>query len=490
MLSLPLLIALLALAPLDPPATGGSTTPPDAPSQAPTAPAPTPPNPGAGTSDKGDQAIATESKQRRLWIVLDFYKEFGGTIVREDDANIVLRTPEGAERSVDRNSIVFMTQLLEDPAGTPVIARLRDGRTLKGELVRDDFDVAVVSISGVQTRILRANLWKLELEVPFDRRLAQLREKLQPGTPAQRIVIARWCMNEGRPDIAIDELRAVQRIEDSEEVQVLLKQALLKDELRRGSPTDRPGKRPTVKQKGSPKAATDADGESALAITDDDVNRIRVMEVNFARPPRMDAAHDLWKRIAQAYGTNEAVPAEGPARQAMAKWKASQLLQLLFTLKARDLYNEVRVNEDPEHLDLFRRKVHDAWLIPNCATSQCHGSGAAGLRLIETKGRSPRAAYTNLLTLLSAKTTDGHLLVDFDQPAQSPLLDMARPRDKATRPHPDVPGWKASLTDSRGDLPAAAEAWIRGMHRPKPDYGVKIPQPPPPVQAPENGGER
>mgnify|MGYP007004070555 CR=1 FL=1 len=124
------------------------------------------------------------------------------------------------------------------------------------------------------------------------------------------------------------------------------------------------------------------------------------------------------------------------------------------------------------------------------AGSKSHGGGAGNLRLIEAKGRSPRAAYTNLLTLLAAKTTDGHLLVDFDQPAQSPLLDMARPRDKATRPHPDVPGWKPSLTDSRGDLPAAAEAWIRGMHRPKPDYGVKIPQPPPPVQAPENGGER
>lgn len=213
MLSIPLLIALLALAPLDPPASGGDAPPANAPTQA---PASTPPNTGAGTSDKGDQAIATDSKQRRLWIVLDFYKEFGGTIVREDDATIVLRTPDGPERTVDRNSIVFMTQLLEDPAGTPVIARLRDGRTLKGELVRDDFDVAVVSISGVQTRILRANLWKLELEVPFERRLALLREKLQPGTPAQRIVIARWCMNEGRPDIAIDELRAVQRLEDSE----------------------------------------------------------------------------------------------------------------------------------------------------------------------------------------------------------------------------------------------------------------------------------
>ena len=121
-----MLIALLALAPLDPPATGGSTTPPDAPSQAPTAPAPTPPNPGAGTSDKGDQAIATESKQRRLWIVLDFYKEFGGTIVREDDATIVLRTPEGAERSVDRNSIVFMTQLLFGQASVGFQLHRRD----------------------------------------------------------------------------------------------------------------------------------------------------------------------------------------------------------------------------------------------------------------------------------------------------------------------------------------------------------------------------
>lgn len=485
---LPILL-LLALAPMDPPPGGTAPAPGQAPTQTPGVP-PTPPAaaPSAGTSDKGDQAVATESRPRRLWIVLDFYKELGGTIIREDDATILLRTPEGGERSVDRNSIVFMTQLLEDPAGTAVVARLRDGRTLKGELVRDDFDVAVVTVAGVQTRIPRGNLWKVELEVPFERRLATLREKLQPGTPAQRIVIARWCMNEGRPDIAVEELRAVQREEDSEEVQVLLKQALLKEELRRGGTGGTPERRPMPP--GDRRVATPAAARTDALITDEDVNRIRVMEVNFARTPAMDAPMDLWKRIVQAHGAHPAVPPEGPARQAMAKWSAPQLLQLLFTLKARDLYGEIHVTEDPEHLDLYRRKVHDAWLIPNCATSECHGGGSGGLRLVQAKGRSPRAAYTNLLALLTATTADGKALVDFDQPDQSPLLDMARPRGKANRSHPDVPGWKATLTDGRGDLAASAEAWIRGMHRPKPDYGVQIPQPPAPAQAPENGGER
>jgi len=475
-----MLLALTAVG--DPPPNVGGVTPP------PTAP----PAADAGTSDKSDApATVANSQPRRLWIVLDFYKEFGGTIVREDDATIVLRTPEGNQRTVDRNSIVAATQLLDDPVGTPVTVLFRDGRTMKGELVRDDFDVAVVTLAGVQTRIPRSTMLRLELQVSFDHRLAAIREKLQPGTAAQRLVIARWALNEGRPDIAIEELRAAQRLEDSEELQALLKQAMLKEDLRRGSPGTKKTK-PSTGTPGKAKSNDDA-RESApqLLISDDDVNRIRVMEVNFTRPPRMSASQDLWKQVQEKYADNPALPADPAARRAMQTWTASQMLQLLFTLKARDLYGEIRVSEDPEQLDLYRRKVHDAWIMPNCATSQCHGaSGVGGLHLVTSHGRSPRAAYTNLITLLGAKTADGIALIDFDAPALSPLLDMARPRDQAKRPHPDVPGWKPTLSNSRGDLPSVAEAWIRGMHRPRSDYGVKVPQPAAPLEAPEHGGER
>ncbi|MFN6398678.1 MAG: hypothetical protein ACK449_02055, partial [Planctomycetota bacterium] len=60
---------------------------------------------------------AAAAPPRRLWVILDYYKEFGGTVVREDEASITLKTPTGEERTVDRNSIVSAIPLLDDPEG-------------------------------------------------------------------------------------------------------------------------------------------------------------------------------------------------------------------------------------------------------------------------------------------------------------------------------------------------------------------------------------
>jgi hypothetical protein len=226
-------------------------------------------------------------------------------------------------------------------------------------------------------------------------------------------------------------------------------------------------------------------------LRESDVNLIRVMEVDLTRPPRMEASPDLATELVNRFGPEGKLPVDGDTAQKLAGWPAPRLLTLLFQLKARDLYGRIRVAEDPEHLRVYRKQVHDAWLVPNCATSRCHGGDQAGsLRLVREQPRDARTSYTNLVHLLRHRTAAGESLLDFDNPSASPLLDMGRPRESARRPHPAVSGWKPSVRGGRGEPETSVVAWLRGMHRPRPDYPVTIEAPAAPVAAPVGTDER
>ncbi|NBP52102.1 MAG: hypothetical protein EBU70_13180, partial [Actinobacteria bacterium] len=391
--------------------------------------------PEASSSAETTAPVATPPPQR-LWVVLDYYKEFGGTVIREDDASITLRTPDGEERRVDRNSIVSAVPLLDEPEGSRVIVRLRDGRELKGELVSDGFDSVITRIEGVRTSMPRGEVLSVVMEVPFEERLARFRARIPADAWDVRLELVRWLLSERRPDIALEELKEIRKNADSDDAARLMARAEAERDLMlaaaraKGAAVGRGGPDP-------------ARPELVRRLTDADVNLIRVMEIDLANPPRMHHPSDLPQRVQEAYATNDRMPPAGPERAAMATWGTPRLLELLFAMKARDLYGAVRVDEDPEHLRVYRKRVHDGWLIPNCATSRCHGGIRSGaFMLASVEPRDARTAYTNLLVLLGYRTAEGRPLVDFDDPAKSMLLSMGRPRNEATVPHPPVAGWE------------------------------------------------
>jgi hypothetical protein len=442
------------------------------------------PPPPATATEPSTPATTTPAPPRRVWVVLDFYKEFGGTVVREDAESLVLRTRDGSERTLDRNSVVNAIPLLDDPEGTAVMVNYRDGRQVKAELVEDTFDAATVRIAGVRTVIPRSEVWALSLQVPFERQLEVLRNAI-PGTAwTQRIELARWAMREGHPEVALEELREIVKHQDSDEVRKLLRLAEIDVRTREARRT-RPqgGESPR-------RSRTRAEQPDHPRLSEDQVNMIRVLEVDMRRPPRIQSLPTLPQRIMQAYGESGRLPASAASMSQLESMGPVQLLALLFDLKARELYGEIRVMEDPEHLSLYRKKVHDAWLIPNCATSRCHGGDQAGsFRLIREEPRDARTAYSNLLLLLSHRRPNGDALLNFDDPAASGLLDLGRPVAQARHPHPQVPGWRPTVVDPRGELQSSAMAWIRGMHRPRPEYPFSLELPPPPA-AGASGGER
>jgi hypothetical protein len=392
-------------------------------------------------------------------------------VVRDDDAMLVIRTPEGVEKSFDKSLLLGVFPVLDEPEGTPVIIQFRDGRRVEAELIRDELEQARVRIANIEVKLPRANFWALEKAPSFEESLAALRANIAPTAWPQRVQLARWMLDQGQPQAAKEELTEILRSFDAQEAHDLLGRAETMIRMQASSAAAGSGKKAKA---GAAKPALDAPGLPTQRISPEDVNTIKVFEVNFERPPRMEANADLSKKIIARYASSPLVPADPEARKGMANWSPERLLKLLFDLKARELYQEITVTGEPAALELFHRRVHDNWLIPNCATSRCHGGVNAGAFFLFTVDyRNERTRYTNLLILLRSPAPEGKPpLIDFAQPEQSLLVQYARPRIDAKYPHPDVPGWKPMLIPGRESLLNDTVAWIRGMHQPHADYPV------------------
>jgi hypothetical protein len=164
----------------------------------------------------------------------------------------------------------------------------------------------------------------------------------------------------------------------------------------------------------------------------------------------------------------------------------------MFRVRARDLYGEVKVLDHPRSMQQFRDQVHRSWVVNSCATTRCHGGSDAGrLMLSSRRQASDAAVYTNFLILERFRLEDGTPLINYDDPARSPLLHLGLPRDISRFPHPVVP-----TQDGRGDLwrpvfrnPGdrrfqEAIDWMNAMYRPRPEYPVDY-TPPTGETAPE-----
>ncbi|MSR34529.1 MAG: hypothetical protein EXS12_07020 [Phycisphaerales bacterium] len=425
---------------------------------------------------------------RRVRVLIDRFKESGGTILREDDSVLIIRTPEGVEKSFEKSLLLGVFPVLDAPEGTPVIIQFRDGRRVEAELIRDDFHQSQVRIHNIEVTLMRENFWALELAPSFEDLLAQLRAQIQPTNWAQRVQLARWMMQQNQPLAAKEELTEILRSYDAQEAHDLLSRAenLIRTQTNEAARNANKKTPPA----GSTKPPMDQPGLPTLRLSPSDVNILKVFEVDCQRPPRMQATPGLAKKIIAHYATSDALPADPEARKAMDNWSADQLLKLLFTLKARDLYQEIQVETEPIALELFHRRVHNNWLIPNCSTSHCHGGvNARNFFMFATDYRNERTRYTNLLILLRSPKIPGKPpLIDFENPEQSLLIQCARPRVDAKFPHPDVSGWKPIFIPGRESLLNDALLWIRSMHQPHAEYPIDY-NPPILQKAKEAGAE-
>ena len=224
-------------------------------------------------------------------------------------------------------------------------------------------------------------------------------------------------------------------------------------------------------------------------LSDEQINLIRVFEVDLKDPPRMiipRAAVEqfMTKYAGQLVQGRGQVPTTPEGREQFLRQKPAEILAWFFDLRAREFYERVEVQENPRGMRQFIDDVHRTWLINACSTTKCHGGEEAGrLFLYTRKPNNARSAYTNFLILDRFRTTEGGGLIDYAEPGRSPLLHMGLPRNKALFKHPEVGGlgrvWKPTFDSEDDPKFRAAVSWIQSMYENRSGYPIEYTPPVP-----------
>ena len=406
---------------------------------------------------------------QRVYIFVDRTTEIGGTVVSQDDERIIIEHA-GTRSEFRKDAILDIIPLLEIAQPTPGVIYRRDGSAFRAEIVADDLDAVRYRIGKVPGSVARRDVFRIGLSRPFEERYKALRESINKDDLVRRLALCDWLVKERQYEEAKNQLIALVDDTKSPEAVALLRrvEAQLstikpKPEVVLSESDEIPPELP--QRHGSPLPTR--------VLTADEANLLRVYEIDFDRPPRLEVAPTDAKALMEEFSANPLVPADQPSRAALMHGDPLNVVRLAFGLKARDFYPKIKVISEPIALSDFRRKVHDGWLIPNCATSRCHGGPDAGaFFLFNTNTADQRVRYANLLNILRGSSHDAPL-IDFEKPSESILIQYALPAEESSHPHPAVKGWRAVLGSKvHPQKLQETEQWIRSLYQPRPVYPI------------------
>ena len=453
------------------------------------APAPAPP-PGidpdaapSGPIPNPPAAPLVNGKKRRVHIIEDRYHEWSGTVEAEDSDYIVIDS-KGRLKGFYKSRIQSLIPLVDPEPNQPGVVTMRDGRTYQGIILDDAFDYVEISIEGIKQRLPREAVFRTTLTLTPRQAYEQAKRIIKPDQYSDRLRLAQFLYDNKMYPEARDELRSLLELVDLHEAKELLR--VVEAQLALGQPVESPGVHEDDEGPVGESGPVDLkDTLPSKLLTPEDINTIRVYEIDFNRPPRVTITPDTIREMIERYASSDLIPASSEGRTALFREDPLKLVRLLFDLKARDLYPKIKVETEPYSLNLFRQRVHNAWLINNCATSNCHGGVDAGRFFLHNRNaKSAAVRYTNLLILERTKLEGRPPLIDWDEPLESLIVQYAKPRTEARHPHPDVKGWKPVFNNTNQRLLEDYARWVKAMYRPRPDYPVNYE--PPKLDAPDS----
>lgn len=368
---------------------------------------------------------------------------------------------------------------------TEVVIFCKDGRRIEGRLIRQDPAEVVVDIAGFETVFNMADVLRVEPVPDVEEHYRKIRAVIRDDDVEQLLLLVDWLRDREAFGFALTELDHILRIDPANSDAIALKkqvESLIKlraETAARGSP---PGDNPHPPTPRRPKFPI---------LTDDQINLLKVYEVNLGQPPRMSVDRETVKELIDAFEGNELIPQSAEGRAALARRPAERILELMFRLKARDFYGRVKVEGEPTAFKLFRENVHRGWIVNSCASNSCHGGQMAGRLWLDNENQnSERTIYTNFLILDRYRLPDGTPLINYEEPARSPLLHMALPREESLYPHPLVAtsrsaAWKPVIGSVDDRRFRETVEWINAMYRPRPEYPITYAPPVPTNGVPE-----
>ena len=369
----------------------------------------------------------------------------------------------------------------KDPLDLPEVGVLLEGgQFITGLMVEQTDRHVVLRVGGVPQSLPAEKVKRIEIFPPVLDRYQLMRQEIGPNDFSSIVQLARWLEHREQYELALLELDRALKLEplDRRAAEIRRQVALKKKLADKTRERQAEGNRPERERPVDREEIVD----DMARLTPEDINLIRVFEIDLANPPAMSIERETIESLIRQYDGDIRFPATAEAQRELFDAAPEEVLALIFKLRARDYYAKVQVREDPTAMKLFKDRVHRSLIINSCATSECHAKPGAGrLRLIRNDRFSDETIYTNFLILERFKLADGTPMINYENPGSSPLLQMALDRDISTNPHPPVPGpggrgdlWRAtmrSMDDRRFD---DTVRWIQAMYQPRPDYPIEL----------------
>ncbi|TVQ33279.1 MAG: hypothetical protein EA376_02775 [Phycisphaeraceae bacterium] len=355
-----------------------------------------------------------------------------------------------------------------------VVIVLRGGQRIRGLLISEDANQVVIRVASVNASISREEIEQIIPQRPAIERYREMRAVIDDNDVDRLLLLIEWLRGQELLKEALEEAQHVLSVEprngEALRLMALIERQLeLRDSMRR--PEDR---EPRERVERPRRLGVD---EFPL-LTPDQVNLLKVYEVDLNDPPRILIERETVSELLQQYRDHPSIPTSPEGRAAFHRQSGEEILRTMFELQARDLYPKVKVQGLPRSLLKFRNQVNSTWLVNTCATTRCHGGAEAGrLMLYNRNPNSEASIATNFLILERFKLADGEPLINYVEPSRSPLLHMGLQRDRAIREHPDVHGWRPAFRTPSDRRFRQAVEWIQSMHRPRPEHPIEYEPP-------------
>lgn len=353
-----------------------------------------------------------------------------------------------------------------------------------GLLVEQQLEKVVVSINGIVTSFPMAEVNRVQVRPDASKIHEDMRRAIPDEDAERHLQLARWAFDRRLLALALMDVDHVLELEpgnaDAKQLRVLIiEQQKLLDAQRKATPG------------GGAIPNAGGDRPKFPLLSREQINLMRVFEIDLKDPPRMIIDRDTVRRFLDKYAGRQVeglgpVPVGEVPRALFMRQKPADILAWMFALKAREFYPEIQVQENPRAMRTFIRDVHANWLVNTCATSQCHGGEEAGRLWLDNRApQSDEAAYTNFLILERFRTENNLPLINYDRPEESVLLSFGLPSDEALWKHPEVTGkgrpkWRPAFPRGRQDEKYQRTLdWIRSMYTPREELPVTYEPPKP-----------
>lgn len=395
----------------------------------------------------------------------------GGAWVASGAAQDAAAPPEEDEVSLDPSAV-------PEPGDDVRVVVDKGEAFFDGTLEAQTEDQLILSIRGVLLPLDRERVVSVTVRLTPAQRYRDIRPTIRDDDLPRLLALVRYLERHTLYDEAMRELEGIlSRDPDNEEARRLAKvveQLIVLQELREQRQRSGEGENPIEAPETPRDRSSMPDRNNFETLSEEQINLIKVYEIDLKAEPRLIIQRSTVDEILKRYAEHPLVPITREGKEAFYRKTPVEILDIMFRVGARDLYKEVRVLGQPESMQKFRNDISARWLTNRCATTRCHGGSEAGrLRLLNRSPNSEPTVYSNFLLLDRFDTRRPVPMIDYTNPTDSLLLQMALPREDVLYPHPDVKGWRPVFVNDRSPQYRAAVAWMRMMYQPRPDYPIE-----------------